>query len=86
MAFAISCEATCEEVSMNYTSKLVAGIGPAPPEPESGVLTTAKQSSPTALTIYLKGGTLQTQGDFWENPTLVIRNRDSAPFPVYQTK
>ena len=73
-AFAISCEATCEEVSMNYTSELVAGIGPAPPEPESGVLTTAKQSSPTALTIYLKGGTLQTQGDFWETPTLVIRN------------
>ena len=53
-AFAISCEATCEEVSMNYTSKLVAGIGPAPPEPESGVLTTAKQSSPTALTIFYK--------------------------------
>ena len=56
MAFAISCEATCEEVSMNYTSKLVAGIGPTPPEPESGVLTTSKYSSTTALTLYCKGG------------------------------
>ena len=36
---------------MNHASMLAAGIGPAPPEPDSGVLTTAKYSSPTALTM-----------------------------------
>ena len=41
----------------------------------------AKEFTSTAIAyIILKGGMLQAQGDFWNNPTGVIRNRNPAPF------
>ena len=65
---------------MNYTSELVARIEPAPPEPQSGVLTTAKYSSPTALTFIIRRWDATGARRLLGNPNVGCQNTEYCTF------
>ena len=72
----------CHRTYPRPVMRPMAGISPCHYSSLRHLMTlSAKEFTSTAIAyIILKGGMLQAQGDFWNNPTGVIRNRNPAPF------